>query len=219
MADPRGNAPRLVKGQKIREGIKVAKKVCNLCGVEKPVSRFHKRHGYEQYKNNDPRRYDTQCKLCKKPTKPGQDRSELTEPVNPNMRRAQKLIWKKKRAHERKNKPKLSQAQYKQKVREETRVKSMLYLASKGCEECGERDPRVLEYDHKDPRKKRATISKLVIDGYSWKSPVLKAEVAKCRVLCANCHRRHTVSQQNHFDKRRIQEVIGKLAARYKFDL
>ena len=56
---------------------------CGNCGKEKAVSKFPKRGGptYENLKPSDPRRYDSQCKLCKKPAKPGQRRNQLKEPV------------------------------------------------------------------------------------------------------------------------------------------
>jgi hypothetical protein len=103
--------------------------------------------------------------------------------------------------------------------REATRIHSMLYLARQGCEECGERDPRVLEYDHKDPSDKKHKVSRLIISNYSWNAPVMRAEVAKCRVLCANCHRRHTVRQQSYHSSAKVQRVLGALAASFGFNL
>jgi 5-methylcytosine-specific restriction endonuclease McrA len=61
------------------------------------------------------------------------------------------------------------------------------YFASHPCVDCGETDPVVLEFDHL--RDKDFNIgSKLV--HCSWKKVL--AEIEKCEVVCANCHRRRT---------------------------
>ena len=54
-----------------------------------------------------------------------------------------------------------------------------------GCEDCGYAEhPTALQFDHIDPAKKEFSIGRS--KGVSFKR--LKDEVAKCRVLCANCH-------------------------------
>jgi len=57
--------------------------------------------------------------------------------------------------------------------------------------DCGESDPVVLEFDHRED--KRLIISKAV---NNYGIPGLTAEVAKCDVRCANCHRRKTAIEQ-----------------------
>jgi prophage maintenance system killer protein len=47
----------------------------------------------------------------------------------------------------------------------------------------------VLEFDHVRGNK-RSTVMTLVKNGYSL--DVIQAEVAKCVVRCANCHKRKT---------------------------
>lgn len=60
-----------------------------------------------------------------------------------------------------------------------------------GCAECGEDDPRCLDYHHTDPDEKRRNVSELVTYGHGRES--LRAEMVDCEVRCANCHRReHT---------------------------
>jgi hypothetical protein len=67
------------------------------------------------------------------------------------------------------------------------------YKESKGCLECGEKDPIVLELDHRDPSVKKFNVSDATRRGFSMKNIML--EVEKCDVLCANCHRRRTHKQ------------------------
>jgi hypothetical protein len=67
------------------------------------------------------------------------------------------------------------------------------YLAEHPCVDCGECDPVVLDCDHIDRTRKRSSVSFLARSGYPW-STVL-AEIEKCHVRCANCHRRRTALQ------------------------
>jgi len=46
----------------------------------------------------------------------------------------------------------------------------------------------VLEFDHF--RDKRANVSKVVMECWRWET--IEAEIAKCEIQCANCHRRKT---------------------------
>ncbi len=67
------------------------------------------------------------------------------------------------------------------------------YLSEHLCVDCREADPLVLEFDHMDPAMKRKTIYKLVHQAYSWSA--ILAEIERCQVRCANCHRRRTAAQ------------------------
>lgn len=191
---------------------------CRYCGETKGALHFPKLHGYYQkYKTTDERRYDKVCKTCRKPLKPGEKR----EDVKPVMIRSRSYGGKRKKKPNKKRprKGKFDANESRRVRKVETRIQSLRYLAEKGCEDCGERDPRVLEYDHINPKKKLRGIARLITDGFGWTSPTLKREIRKCRVLCANCHRRHTVLQQGYYAHEDIQREIGILAARFKFDL
>lgn len=65
------------------------------------------------------------------------------------------------------------------------------YFASHPCVDCGETDPVVLEFDHL--RDKSFNIGNKLTN-YSWASIV--AEIEKCEVVCANCHKRRTSSRR-----------------------
>lgn len=61
------------------------------------------------------------------------------------------------------------------------------HLQNNPCVDCGEADIVVLQYDHQGD--KQANVSRL-IRGASLES--LAKEIAKCHVVCANCHTRRT---------------------------
>ncbi len=50
------------------------------------------------------------------------------------------------------------------------------------------------DFDHLDGQIKYERIANLVRDGYSWKNTILP-EIEKCRLICANCHAKHTKIQ------------------------
>ena len=58
-----------------------------------------------------------------------------------------------------------------------------------GYADCGEGDPVVLELDHTEDNK-RDNVSDMISQGLGLAS--IMAEVQKCDVVCANCHRRRT---------------------------
>jgi hypothetical protein len=61
------------------------------------------------------------------------------------------------------------------------------YFAAHPCVDCGETDPTVLEFDHL--RDKTFDIG-IGLHYKNW--DLVLAEIAKCEVRCANCHRRQT---------------------------
>lgn len=73
--------------------------------------------------------------------------------------------------------------------------------ASAGCARCGEDDPRCLDFHHRDTGAKEMGISEMVTHGYG--TDRLRTEIAKCDVLCANCHRReHREASMTGEDRR-----------------
>ena len=98
------------------------------------------------------------------------------------------------REHYRRNRPvylekanrsrKVTIEQNKQFVRE--------YLLTHPCVDCGEANPLLLDFDHRDRLGKVAAVARLVRDG---PLRVVLAEIEKCDVRCANCHRRRTAAQ------------------------
>lgn len=70
------------------------------------------------------------------------------------------------------------------------------YLSENPCIDCGESDPVVLEFDHKGDVEKVGHVSRLARDRTL---DIVKAEIAKCDVRCANCHRRKTARQFGYY--------------------
>ena len=66
------------------------------------------------------------------------------------------------------------------------------YLQTHSCVDCGEDDWVVLEFDHVRGVKKLA-VSRMVSCGHSIKK--INEEIAKCEIVCANCHKRRTYNR------------------------
>lgn len=76
--------------------------------------------------------------------------------------------------------------------RMQNRALILEYLATHPCVDCGETDPVVLEFDHRDRETKTAAVSILAATR-SWQRVL--AEIATCDVRCVTCHRRRTARQ------------------------
>lgn len=59
-------------------------------------------------------------------------------------------------------------------------------MATLKCERCPESHPATLEFHRRDPSKKEFSVSKM----FGRSVETVKREMAKCDVLCANCHRK-----------------------------
>ena len=66
------------------------------------------------------------------------------------------------------------------------------YLQGKSCADCGNSDQRVLEFDHVRSRKV-CGVPRMIVQGYGWKN--IAKEIAKCDLVCCNCHRIRTSKQ------------------------
>ena len=77
-------------------------------------------------------------------------------------------------------------------AREKAREFVYSYLSTHFCVDCGETDPRVLEFDH--IHGKAANVATLISEGVSTER--LMIEISLCVVRCANCHRRKTSNER-----------------------
>lgn len=60
-------------------------------------------------------------------------------------------------------------------------------LSNSECELCGNKDFYCLEFDHL--RDKKKDVGSLM---HTTTLRIVKEEIAKCRILCANCHKKET---------------------------
>jgi hypothetical protein len=67
-----------------------------------------------------------------------------------------------------------------------------------GCRDCGNKDYRVLDFDHVRG-KKEGNVGRMIKEGASFFK--IREEVRKCEVRCANCHRIKT----------REREAVGEI--------
>jgi len=93
----------------------------------------------------------------------------------------------------------------------ENKTRLCIYLSNHPCVDCGETDIRVLEFDHVIGQKD-GEISDLFRQGFSWLT--IEAEIAKCEIRCANCHRIKTFS--SHSNNWRISKDTQQQAKIYK---
>ena len=87
------------------------------------------------------------------------------------------------------------------------------YLIAHPCVECGETNPVVLEFDHRDDQTKVSAIADLILRLCSTKK--LQAEIDKCQVRCANCHRIRTAKKQGYYCYLYQQEEVKEECAPY----
>lgn len=81
--------------------------------------------------------------------------------------------------------------EYSKAARDRIRAHIRAHLLQNPCVDCGETNTIVLEFDHIEAAgKKEFNISDAVRRGYGMKK--IEAEIAKCKVRCANCHRKKT---------------------------
>ena len=82
-----------------------------------------------------------------------------------------------------------------EKTRKKYREYMQAYKLEHGCAICGYNEHAcALHFDHIDPSEKEFDISRG--RDVSWKR--FLAEIAKCRVLCANCHAVETMKNKDH---------------------
>lgn len=83
-------------------------------------------------------------------------------------------------------------------------VKILLEAKSAPCTDCGvSYPPYVMQFDHLDSATKKFNISEVALLLPS--ESVLRAELTKCELVCANCHAERTYQRKAH------GRLVGKL--------
>ena len=62
------------------------------------------------------------------------------------------------------------------------------------CTRCGEDHPGCIQFHHLDPAHKETSVADAVRRG--WSRDRILGELAKCEVLCANCHAKHHAKER-----------------------
>jgi hypothetical protein len=85
-------------------------------------------------------------------------------------------------------------------MRYEAKVRALVVAAKdKPCADCGGRwHPLVMEFDHLPGSEKRLCIGAARARKFGWKS--MRAEIAKCEVVCPTCHRIRTLRRLGKID-------------------
>lgn len=114
-----------------------------------------------------------------------------------NIERGRELGRKHAKRYREKNKTKVEKATERCRLKRGARNKAHIeaYKLSHPCVRCGESDPIVLDFHHRDPKEKELRIAVMV---WSHKIEAIDVEIAKCDVLCANCHRREHYRQEQN---------------------
>lgn len=79
-----------------------------------------------------------------------------------------------------------------QKIKERNMQHVVDFLIDNPCAECGEEDFRCLEFHHERDDKELGGVGYGVSN--RWSIEKLQAEMDKCIVLCANCHKKTTAN-------------------------
>jgi hypothetical protein len=94
----------------------------------------------------------------------------------------------------------------------ENRIRVLVHLLTHPCVDCGEDDPVVLEFDHLG--EKVANVSAMANRPIAWS--VIAEEIAKCEVVCANCHRRRTCERANGLRAIYMREFRARTAMAHR---
>lgn len=124
--------------------------------------------------------------------------------LNSACKMCKKAYWKKYYSNPKNKKNHVKKAVARNKIlQKENHIKIYNYLLNNPCKDCKEKDPLVLEFDHRN--NKKLDVSQMYL--HAWET--IKKEIEKCDVRCANCHSRKTAKQFNHF-RYRIQKGLIK---------
>lgn len=162
----------------------LAEKECRFCGRTKPISEFNK---YARAKNG----WDYWCRACRKEYAAKHYQGNKRMYVDNYKRWATE------------NRAQAVAVQSRHRTRRWVLLNSIKALL--GCVRCGEKDPRCLDFHHLDEDQKVCTVSQMLC----WAFDKLMAEVLKCEILCANCHRKHHGTTRK---AKRIERPAKKVA-------
>lgn len=78
--------------------------------------------------------------------------------------------------------------------RRQENIEFLRSLKDKPCADCGMSYPaHVMDFDHLDGSQKTANVSSMA----KWSRTAILREIAKCELVCSNCHRIRTHERRN----------------------
>lgn len=146
-------------------------KTCTICGASKTEEDFF-------YRNKNAGKLHSQCKNC--------------------YVQKRRQIWKD-HYHKYGSTYRERAVERNRKLKVRLRNQMLEYLSDKACVKCGVSDVRVLEFDHIDSAAKSFGIARGITNLLSWEK--LHAEIVKCQILCANCHKIKTAEEYGWYRK------------------
>ena len=79
--------------------------------------------------------------------------------------------------------------------RKELKAEWSVFKRTLKCAKCGFDHHAALDFHHEDPTEKEYNVNRLISNGQFKKA---YAEIEKCIVLCANCHRIHHYEEKKN---------------------
>lgn len=162
-------------------------KRCRSCSQTKPLAEFYRhRRKADGHASN--------CKTCERKARQTPEARERSRAFG----RSDKAKANKRRYRERhRDRIRREESEFSQRRRARLQERIDAIKLERGCIDCGYRlHPRALDFDHRDGEDKTFNVSKILRQTVSWER--IQAEIDKCDVRCANCHRVRT-AEGNHY--------------------
>jgi hypothetical protein len=161
-------------------------KRCSRCGEAKPLSEFHKHAGRKDGRTSI-------CKTCAAIYA----RSDTAKAIQQRYARTDKRKAVKSRYYERhRERLRVMWRADQTRRRQQARAWLNAIKLAAGCADCGyNKHPAALDFDHIGTDK-TANVGVMVRSRVS--RAIVEAEIAKCEVVCANCHRIRTYERGQH---------------------
>lgn len=145
----------------------MATKTCTKCNIQKPIEEFKQKN--RKLKSGTVRVTLSSCKKCYKKHYTGKYPKTINTPRQPKTAKYTHAERIKRRSDRR-------VLRHRQFIYE--------YLSVRSCVDCGCSNWIVLEFDHLPEYEKTCNISEM----HQMSLDRIKAEIAKCEVVCSNCH-------------------------------
>lgn len=100
--------------------------------------------------------------------------------------------------------------------RDNARELVQAHLSINSCIVCGESDPVVLQFHHRDRKQKKYSVGDMVSRGFGEKAIAL--EIGKCDVMCGNCHIRHHAAERAENERKQRDRALYESSSERRSD-